>query len=168
MTAAIFGLLGVVIGALLSGLITLHIESRKERKEAMVAARFVHSELQMFQVDIENWIRDRYVPEDPDLQTEAWDQHSLALARGLPGGDWEMVAAGYLWVHLIRTEPRPGDLDDEGVAFYQPILTEVIGGVKTLEPLTEGMRPWVPWRIRRLRKRRLRKMQREGWERPLR
>lgn len=163
MIVALFGLAGVIVGALLSGLVSYIVESRREHKDAVVAARFVSEEIQMMQVDVEIWIQDRYVPETLNLRTDAWEQHNLALARTLPGPDWEMVAATYTWIHLLTTAPRPGEILEKDLDHYEAIKSEVIGGVKTLEPLVEGMRPKVPWRIRYLRRRKVRKAQQEAW-----
>jgi hypothetical protein len=163
-TAAIFGLLGVAIGALLSGAVSYAIESRRERKDAIVGARIVSQEIQMFQADVESWIRNRAIPEELDLRTDAWEEHKLALARFLPPPDWEMVGATYTWIHLLTTDPwPPGAIPEAKLDFFEGIQSEVIGGVKSLEPLVEQMRPKVPWRIRQMRRRRVRQAQREAW-----
>jgi len=163
-TAAIFGLVGVVIGAILSGAVSYGIEIRRERKDAIVGARIVSVEMQMFQVEIEAWIENRMIPEESDFRTDAWEQHKLALARNLPPPDWEMVEATYTWIHLLTTAPwPPGEIPAGKLAHFESIQSEVVGGVKSLEPLVEQMRPKVPWRIRRLRRRRIKQAQREAW-----
>ena len=45
MTEAIFGLIGVVVGGLISGGLSLILEWRKERVAARVAARLVREDL---------------------------------------------------------------------------------------------------------------------------
>lgn len=163
MTEAIFGFVGVIVGALLSGATTMLIERRREGKDAIVAARLVSEEISMIQGEVESWITNRLVPERLVLKHDAWDTHKQILARSLPPPDWEMVCATYTWVHLLTTDPGPGEISEKSIDFYESIKTEVSGGVISLEPLVEEMRIRVPRRIRRLRRQKVREAQRRAY-----
>jgi hypothetical protein len=162
-TEAIFGFVGVVVGALLSGAITILVDNRRERKDAIVAARLVSEEISMIQGEVESWITNRFVPEHLVLKHDAWETHKQILARSLPAPDWEMVAATYTWVHLLTTDPRPGEIPEDSLDFFDSIKTAVSGGVISLEPLVEEMKVRVPLRIRRLRRRKVREAQRGAY-----
>lgn len=94
MTAAIFGLVGVIIGGLLNGAVTAWQARRQEKADGRVAARLVHVEL-----------RDIYflgavaatleVPPDTPFPTPAWRNHQAVLARALSDKGWETVCGAY-------------------------------------------------------------------------
>lgn len=165
MTEAVFGLVGVVIGAILSGAVSLAVEARRERRDCIVAARLVSHEISMLSVEIEFWIKEKRVAIDElPLSRSIWDENRVALARALPPPDWEMVSATYTWVDLINNDPLTRkEIDDNLLGYYQSIHTEMIGGIKSLEPLVEGMRPRVPLRIRWRRRRKVLQAQKEAY-----
>jgi hypothetical protein len=163
MTEAIFGLMGVVLGALLSGVISHWIEATRERKDAIVASRLVSQEISMIHGEVGSWIDSRYVPDNLVLKQESWDAYKQILARSLPSPDWDMVAATYTWVHLMTTDPHPGHIHDDRLSLFESIRTEVKGGILSLEPLVEEMKPRVPLRIRLQRRRKVREIQRNAY-----
>ncbi len=94
MTAAIFGLVGVIIGGLLNGAMTAWQARRQEKADGRVAARLVYVEL-----------RDIYllgaaaatleVPRQTPFPTPAWQNHQAVLARALSDEAWETVCGAY-------------------------------------------------------------------------
>lgn len=157
MTEAIFGLIGVVIGAFLSGAVALAVEARRERRDCIVASRLVSDEISTLSVEVGFWIKEKAVSDDIwPLPRSSWDEHRAALARTLPAPDWEMVSATYTWVDLLNGDPPDGKHVSEHIQYYESIHTEMVGGIKSLAPLVEGMRPRVPLRIRYLRRRKVR------------
>ena len=96
MTAAVFGLLGVIVGGFLNGFVTYRLEVRKERAAARAAARLLmapaHSawaELD-FAISVRKWWPLRYGALE---EVEAvWNEHrQLLAAHGLSLDDWTTV-----------------------------------------------------------------------------
>ena len=89
MTAAIFGLLGVIVGAVINGAATALLQRRVERSDQRSAARLVRGELIRF------WALAREAaqrsPEDlPQLRDNAqilWQSYRAVLARALTDDD---------------------------------------------------------------------------------
>ncbi len=163
MTAAIFGLLGVIVGGVLNGVVAYWLERRREVREAIVGARLVRHELDLIRGDFEHFLRENRgsaMPRVP-IRHPAWDAHREILARVLPAPDWEMVSAGYTWIELHNGEP-PNMSDDEEIGegmqdLYADVLTEMKGSLVSLLPLTEGRRNRVGLRMRWRRWRSLRR-----------
>jgi hypothetical protein len=92
--AAIFGLLGVIVGAVVNGAATALFQRRVERSDQRSAARLVRGELIRF------WTLAREAaqrsPEDlPQLRDIApilWQSYRAVLARALTEEDWVLVA----------------------------------------------------------------------------
>lgn len=103
MAAAIFGLVGVIIGGVLNGLVTALLQRRTERSERRSAARLVRSELVRFRsLALE---AARRPPEDlPQLRNATpilWQSHRGTLARALRDEEWEPVARAYAHVDAL-------------------------------------------------------------------
>lgn len=165
MTEAIFGLVGVIIGAFLSGAVALAVDARRDRRDCIVAARLVSHEISMLSAEIEFWIKAKQISTDAlPLPRSSWDENRVALARALPAPDWEMVSATYTWVDLINGDPLTSkEMNDDLVDYYRSVHTEMTGGIKSLEPLVEGMRPRVPLRIRWQRRRKVLRAQKNAY-----
>ena len=93
MTEAIFGLLGVVVGGLISGGLTLILEWRKERVAARVAARLVREDLLPVSLGIEDVFGGRAWLQDPDLRSreQSWVEHRSRLATVMKYEDYAAV-----------------------------------------------------------------------------
>ena len=96
MTAAVFGLVGVVIGALITGGTNYVLQVRAERREIRAAARLMLQELTNTGAAI------RYAIELDDREflrgatsEDEWRTHHLLLARHLSDEEWDAVALGY-------------------------------------------------------------------------
>ena len=111
MIEAIFGLVGVVIGGVLTGGINYFLESRREQRAIRAAARLVkvelgvnHHELTNLRV-AEKWLSDR------PFSTKEWNKHRDLLASALSVDAWDVITKAYdeiFWVMftLERVEPE--------------------------------------------------------------
>ena len=117
MTAAIFGLLGVIVGGVLNGVVTWRIERFRKRQEARAAARLANVELgdarsgfdaYAFRPGPETMVRLVSL-----LADDAWRDHRGVLARVLDPPEWLAVSAAYQQIKFFRS---PGD-DFEKEAF---------------------------------------------------
>lgn len=63
-TAAIFGLLGVIVGGVLNGAVAHWSERRKDRRLGVVAARLVRYELDFIYDELTAWDDAGYVPDE--------------------------------------------------------------------------------------------------------
>jgi hypothetical protein len=102
-TAAIFGLLGVIVGGVLSGLVSVWLADRTLRSDRQVGVRLVRSELVFFLGAAE---RAASVPlEDlPTLHrasTELWQGNRSILAKSLNDGQWMPVARAYAYIDAL-------------------------------------------------------------------
>lgn len=106
MTAAIFGLLGVVVGGLLNGYISSRAERRRDRAEGRAAARLLERELQSALAGIRAWC-EKKSSADPSredvLRFPAWKRYHLVAARSLPAEAWDTVSDAYLLLYMLRT-----------------------------------------------------------------
>jgi hypothetical protein len=87
MTAAIFGLAGVIIGGLLTGGISYVLESRRERKAAQVAARILMDDFAMARARVETISARDAWPQNPRavfrFSTEVWVEQRQILAAAI-------------------------------------------------------------------------------------
>jgi hypothetical protein len=109
-TAAIFGLLGVIVGGVLSGLVTWRIERLRERQEARAAARLAHVELGDARSGFDAYAfrpgPDTMVQLVSLLVDNVWHEQRGVLARVLDPAEWLAVSAAYA---QIRWFGSPGD-----------------------------------------------------------
>lgn len=132
MTAAIFGLVGVVIGALITGGTNYMLQVRAEQREVRAAARLMLQELTntgdaiRYALALDNHEFLRGVASEDE-----WKRHHLLLARHLSDEEWDAVALGYgegtaALVLLERLE------HDEWQAEAKEIAANVEAGCKVL------------------------------------
>ena len=93
MTEAIFGLIGVVVGGLISGGLSLILEWRKERVAARVAARLVREDLLPVSLMIEDVFGGRAWLQRSDRQSRerSWVEHRSRLATVMKYEDYAAV-----------------------------------------------------------------------------
>jgi hypothetical protein len=103
-TAAIFGLLGVIVGGMLNGLIAWRLERDRDRVTSRAAARLVMAELDDAdsQADFGLGIGDLADWGRPLLSDKAWRGNSAQLARTLDDETWRFVVASYELMDLAR------------------------------------------------------------------
>lgn len=115
MTAAIFGLIGVVVGGLITGGVQIWIEHLRKRGELRTAKRLVDSELHSVTLDLEKFTTDGITPaewrRDQLLPSLAWREHRAILAA-LPDADWEQLYVVYDAIEAMRPkiQSAPPDL----------------------------------------------------------
>jgi len=125
MTAAIFGLLGVVVGGLLTGGVDYFMARRREQAELRQSTRLVADELHSLWLVVDLILeRGQLLParlpgEDTELlfPTSSWHAHKAVLARALRQKEWIALATVYAAVEnmrpvMLRTPDLP--LDAEG------------------------------------------------------
>src|ERR1017187_1506016 len=103
MTAAIFGLVGVIVGGVINGAVTAVLQRRTEGSDRRSAARLVRSELVRFRSLA--LVAARHSPEHlPQLHQTTpviWESYRAVLARVLTDEDWVLVARAYAHVDAL-------------------------------------------------------------------
>jgi hypothetical protein len=111
MTAAIFGLAGVLVGGVLSSAGEAWLDRRRQLLEGMAAARLVSTELDALRREVDWILESRVVSASPDVPVDLWGEHRAALAAVLSSADWRRVAraqvAAALVSHLARQASDP-------------------------------------------------------------
>jgi hypothetical protein len=102
--AAIFGLVGVLIGAGLNALHGYSMTRRKEKREVRTVARLLLVELEGLEQSLK-WAldspsRDALV----GLEMRWWDEHASLLASTLDDGDWRSLHAVHFSLQLFKDE----------------------------------------------------------------
>ena len=126
MTAAIFGLLGVIVGGVLNALMAAWLERRRARAEVRSACRLLHTEFLRAKVVLSDLstgaVRDEELkPADWGRKPADWGQFRGILATTLRPDEWGHVASGLL---AIETADFLTSTD--------------VGRARTLAPAMEG------------------------------
>lgn len=103
MTAAIFGLLGVIVGGVINGVVTATLQRRNERSDQRSAARLVRSELVGFgSLGLEAAKRSpEQLPQLRNATPVLWQSNRAVLARALSDEHWALVARAYAHVDAL-------------------------------------------------------------------
>jgi hypothetical protein len=121
---AIFGLLGVVVGAAVSGGVTLYLEWARERAVARGAARILQGDLANTEAQIDEALgRDLRWPGQFRLRTARWYEYQPIMARRLREYEWYAVDSAFdfleginqfdQWLRADKQDKRV-PLDDQG------------------------------------------------------
>jgi hypothetical protein len=117
MAAAIFGLLGVIVGGLINGVVSWLAQRRKDEATALSAKRLVANELGTWFV-LAREANARSPEQLPQLRKAApttWQSNRSVLARSLSDADWDVVAIAYAHIDALGSvlvfEPD-GTLED--------------------------------------------------------
>jgi hypothetical protein len=148
MTAAIFGLLGVLVGGVLSSAGDAWLDRRRQLLEGLAAARLVGSEMHGLDVEIRamTGFRTRGANE---LSTPVWHEHRTALAGLLASKDWRLISGAYGMVALAEEVRRSGneELRDSSVATLSQIASSLADTREMLASVGEGSRLSQPQKV---------------------
>jgi hypothetical protein len=99
MTAAIFGLIGVVVGGLLNGAVAAWQARRTDAHATRVGARLIDLELRYATLALKVLEDDGSKASGEEtsrkFSTTAWDKYQEVLARTLSDKDWRIIAHAY-------------------------------------------------------------------------
>jgi hypothetical protein len=115
MTGAIFGLVGVIVGGLLTGAVASFRDWRSQRALSRAAARLLSAELSVQQAIIEQRAAAADEPVSDDMPTVAdWPEQRVVMAKVLDDETWITVAGAYanLVVWHAQSGRVPASRDD--------------------------------------------------------
>jgi len=118
MTAAIFGLMGVIVGGLLTAAVDAWFRSLDTKRRLRHAARVLQDEIDWLGIAIDKMFEtgDPRLWEDPAPVIETWRQRQDALSD-LPFDDWNAVRLGIRNVNLqLDMEPLADAATEDVVA----------------------------------------------------
>jgi hypothetical protein len=106
MTGAIFSLIGVVVGGLLTAVIQALQQGRSDRATARAASRLLSAELSEQHVFLDALInQDTGIPMDGELPAvSAWPEYRAVMARLLDDETWQAVAGAYVELSIFHSE----------------------------------------------------------------
>jgi hypothetical protein len=170
-TAAIFGLIGVVVGGLITGGVDFLLERRREGAEHKQAKRLVGDEIDSIVTGLDLIVENARLPRrglsDEErmqfLPVGEWFQHKAALALALSDDEWRFLSTFYYNVGGFRARAidlGPGaEVDDDTIDLVRRDIA--IGreamkrlGLADVPPASRGPPPAHPARSRRRRRRR--------------
>ena len=105
MTAAIFGLIGVTLGALITGGTTYGMRRREERADMRAAARLVHSELGRAEGTLDVALggeRPEVVIPPGGFPSDEWQRYRDRFARLLTGAEWAVLEDCYNQIQTVN------------------------------------------------------------------
>ena len=114
MTEAVFGLVGVVVGGVLTGIVQAVQQSRADRIETRAGARLVSAELSGQQTILAAYLGGEVAGFETLPAITEWPQYRAAIARALDDDDWVNVAGAYTRLALLRSNPDGASF--EGIA----------------------------------------------------
>lgn len=145
MTAAVFGLIGVIVGACINGGVAFWARSKALRAERRVSARLVYEELDGLETTLSVSADARILLEDLPLPTPEWLAHKTTLAAGLNQTEWVCLSGAYASITLVNSTVRGvklGDeLDEEQASSFEKTLAQMGHGLLALKPFVEGWNP---------------------------
>lgn len=154
--AAVFGLLGVLVGAVATGLVSGALDRVREARRAMVAARLVQDDLTYLHATISAEIQEaawtRLTQNSSPLPFGSWSEGRDLLASHMDFEQWNVVCIAarqaQLIVHRSPLNPHPiGTAISTGErANLETMLPDLWNGTEVLQPLTHGDNVPTFWR----------------------
>jgi hypothetical protein len=144
-TAAIFGLVGVITGAAVSGWVTLTLERRREDEARRAALHVLDVELLRAKMYVEGVLEAGVWAAGTDTSIRSWDRYEDVLARRLRRDDFhfvalavtaaerapmffaEQIAAGEIAITLSDTDRRALETILEAILRAQIVLGKQLG-----------------------------------------
>ncbi|MEV0084765.1 hypothetical protein [Saccharopolyspora sp. NPDC050642] len=135
MTAAIFGLVGVIIGGLLTGLVDFMLERRRERNDARAASKLLRSQLNDARTAVVVALEGREWPLgwNDKAWAQSWSVYWSALAGRMADDAFLKLAEAYNYMELLQR-----GLADGGRALSgndEEFLNDVRKSIDAAEPL---------------------------------
>lgn len=117
MTAAVVGLIGVVVGASMNGLVQWLMTRRADRLNARTAARVVRFELRQYQELLRYSLSTRHWEVGYWISPVRWREHQARLSAACTGEEWSKVEMAYAGVEIVDSwhRPRPGSSEPPNV-----------------------------------------------------
>jgi hypothetical protein len=124
-TEALFGLIGVVVGGVLTGAVAYVLERRRETREARIARRVMRAQFGQALKAVDDGLKGKNWPPGwrDKRWSDSWVAHRQALAAKMDDDDFATLAHGALYMELLevgfRKDPRPFGPNDEG--FFEDV-----------------------------------------------
>jgi hypothetical protein len=119
MTAAIFGLIGVVVGAALTGAVNWLLERRRERAEAQAAARLLKSEVEAAISDVASTLAEGMWPISyQPTWRQSWSSYRRPLAARMDPEAFEAAAKAYARMDQLQSAFSAGRAEDRRQLSY--------------------------------------------------
>ena len=147
MTEAIFGLVGVIIGALISGVTNFFLEKRKEYLAARVAARLVRDELSIIAIWVEDLLSYESISEEQlkkikmRTNTHSWTDQRIHLAaimnyKGFAYASMAVSAADS-FKYWLSAQSTANNFDDKDRSFLKNIIENLRPGLEELKEVAK-------------------------------
>ena len=94
MSEAIFGIIGVIVGALLTTGSEFLLRRRDERAQFIVALRLLEAEFLLAGSVLQQALEDGYWAAGSETAVPSWSDRSAALAPRIRRDDWHIIALG--------------------------------------------------------------------------
>jgi hypothetical protein len=146
MSAAIFGLIGVVIGALVTGGVTFFLEWRRERAALRAGLRLVGEELKDMLLEVQIMV-DMRAWGPPEVRQglggrishEQWDRHRDVFAAQLSPTDWVKIAGARDIGRSLRArfDQVKADTDPSWMFFSDAEQSILVGQIERLQEIVK-------------------------------
>jgi hypothetical protein len=136
-TEAAIGLIGVVVGGVLTGGVAYVLERRRETREAGIARRVMRAQFGQALKAVDDGLKGKNWP--PGWKgkrwSDSWVAHRQVLAAKMSDDEFATLAQGALYMELLQagfeTDPRPFGPGDE--EFFEKVTQVVRGADEALE-----------------------------------
>ena len=157
-TPALIGLLGVLVGAIISTGTNYLLAERKETAEAAkeklsraielrTAARLIADELLTGRAAVTILIeKKRWVPAEIKLPLDAWERDKRIIAREFSFDDWSAVRLAAMAVEHFRSlsvGPRDENASEVTAEKAKSVLIDIEAGLQALQPYLSRELHWV-------------------------
>jgi hypothetical protein len=136
MTAAIFGLIGVIIGGLITSGVELFRDSFRERRGLRSAVRLVDDELGYVVAALDNVLEvGKWRPQQDDLERSAWEESKPLLAAALELNDWRGIVIAYLHMDNFVAQSQVAEMrgDQEFANGEEELLRERLDAIENVQ-----------------------------------
>src|SRR6478752_5833487 len=140
---AVIGLIGVVIGAGMSGLVQWLMMRRSDRLAARTAARVVRYELRQYRELLQFLIGARHWDTAYWISPIRWREHQTTLASACASDEWSKIEMAYSGIEIVDSWHRqppdsssPPNVESDPQRSGMPtVLSNIEAGMKALDRL---------------------------------